>query len=436
VAAIDSTYGVRLPRLGRLPRGRPIMWVLVAAPVWWLMGLSAFVWIGVGLVLLLGQLVNRDVRFPQRFGFWALFLAWTMLSAVGIDFGGGEAITFILRELTYLGATGFFLYIYNARRDGLPDYAVVNMLALYWAAIALGGLIGIAFPNLGYTSPVAQILPSNPYINDVVQVQFAQVHEFLGFPVGRPSTLFRYTNQWGSAFALLVPFAFAAAGQVNSVMARRALQALIALSIIPVVVSLNRGLWLALGVATAYIGLRAALALRFRLLGGVVAVAALAAIVVGFTSLGELASDRVETPHSDTTRMAIYDETFTRVERSPLVGYGSTEPSEIDPSLPPLGTHSQILHVAFVHGIPAALLFFGWIAATLLRSKSARSGPLFWAHVAILIFLVESVYYLMTHQILVMMIVAALIWRIPPGERQDSDRHVQTAASARELRQA
>jgi hypothetical protein len=86
-------------------------------------------------------------------------------------------------------------------------------LPLGWQAYAIFGLLPLA-------SPMQHLLPGsllhNQYVYEHVHLQFSEIQHFLGFPVGRPETFFAYTNAWGSAFAMLTPFAICAMMQARS----------------------------------------------------------------------------------------------------------------------------------------------------------------------------------------------------------------------------
>ena len=212
--------------------------------------------------------------------------------------------------------------------------------------------------------------------------------------------------------ALLTPFAFAALEQATSTSRRRLLQGLLVLSIVPIVVSLNRGVWLALGAAALYVAVRAALRLNLRSLGYVAGFLGVIAALLIATPLGTLTSDRLTTPtDSNQSRGAIYEEAFAGIREAPLLGYSEPKPAQRNPGGPPVGTHSHVLFLAFSHGVPALLFFLIWIGITLIRS-ARLSGPPFWAHVAVLVFLVESPYYLLEAHLVVVMIAAALVWRL------------------------
>src|SRR5690606_27872937 len=99
----------------------------------------------------------------------------------------------------------------------------------------------------------------------------AQLQEVLGYPTPRPAAPWGYTNLWGNNVLLLLPwFVLAGWTYARHRWQKIGMLATLAISVIPIIVSLNRGLWLGLAVAAGYAALR--LALRGRLL----AIAALA----------------------------------------------------------------------------------------------------------------------------------------------------------------
>jgi polysaccharide biosynthesis protein PslJ len=246
-------------------------------------------------------------------------------------------------------------------------------------------------------------------------VRFAQVHTFLGHPVGRPSALFSFTNSWGAMVALLTPFAIAALSQAKTVLRRRTMEALLLASVVPIVVSLNRGLWLSLTLGFAYVSVRAAVRAELRAVAALLAGAGVATVLLVATPLGGLVSERLADPHSNEVRRVLYEEAIERTRDSPLVGFGGPQPSMENPNAPPVGTHSQLSFVLVSHGIPGLVLFVLWFVITFVRGARATSD-VFWGHVAILIFLIQTPYYLLnTPHAFVVMIAAAMIWRDAAG---------------------
>lgn len=413
MAAIEHAHPLAFPQPRPLARAYVLMLLFASFPLWWLAGLFAFVWPIVGFFLLLALIRQGRVIFPRGFGFWLLLIAWAPLSLVQLS-GDNGTLLYAQRLATLLAATVVFLYIFNSSRETLPDRAIIDALTLFWAMLVVGGLIAMLFPTVSFHSPFELVLPerlvANPFVHDLVHVDFAQVQSFLGYPVGRPAPFFTFTNAWGGGVALLTPIAFAAVGQARSPVRRRLLVALLVLSVIPIVVSLNRGVWLALTLASAYAALRFALARRLHATAALLGLAGVLLVLLFLTPLGALISDRLAHPHSNAGREALYHEALDRTEESPLVGYAGPIPSERTTS-PPVGTHSQLFFLSISYGVPAVVLFAAWFTLTFFRAGRAASGPRFWAHVAILVFLMEAPYYLLQMHIAVAMIIAAFIWR-------------------------
>ena len=180
----------------------------------------------------------------------------------------GSALPFawIWRLANYLSCTVFFLAICAADEDEIPAARIVRLLAGFWIVTVVGGWLGVLLPDGSIPSLTERVLPASVASNDFVQVlvrpEFAQVHDILGYPLGRPKAPFVYTNDWGSAYALLLPFFFLSWLQSADARRRSWAYLLLVASLIPVFVSLNRGLWLSMGVAMIYAGHRCGHQLR------------------------------------------------------------------------------------------------------------------------------------------------------------------------------
>src|SRR6185436_14719009 len=203
---MDPTNEVLPPR-GHLPLAWPVLLLFVAYPVWWLLGLTGFIWAILCVPMLLWLYWRPSIRVPSGFGIWLLFLLWMCASMIVL----GDPTRLLVaghRASIYVSATVLLVYVYN-----LPERVIsrlVGALAWFWAAIVAIGLVAIPFSSLEFSSVTERLLPggllNSEYVVDMVHVRLAQVHDFLGFPVGRPTGPFAYTNQWGSAFVLLLPF--------------------------------------------------------------------------------------------------------------------------------------------------------------------------------------------------------------------------------------
>ena len=228
-----------------LKPGWPLFVLFVGFPIWWALGLGGFIWPVMAFPMLLSLLRRNRIYAPPGMLLWVGFLVWMFATGVEID-SMGRALGFAYRGLVYLSATILLLYVFNSSRDVLQTRKVIWALSIFWIYVVIGGFLGLLLPNFSFTSPVEAALPhsilNNDFVKEMVHPAFAQVQDFLGFPTPRPSAPFVYTNDWGGAFALLVPFVILAWQTGLRRRFKLVLACAAAASIIPVVFSMNRGL--------------------------------------------------------------------------------------------------------------------------------------------------------------------------------------------------
>jgi polysaccharide biosynthesis protein PslJ len=394
----------------------PLYALFVALPFWWVLGAAYFIWPLVTFPLFFAFLLRGEIKIPPRFGLWLLFLAWMLIASFQAE-GGSSMAVVVYRISLYVSATLLFLYVFNASRNGLPDGTIVKLMAIFWAEVIIGGFVGVLFPTLTFSTPLESLAPA-AVLQDETAYNFvhpgvADVMTFLGYPVGRPKTLFAYTNQWGACAAVLTPFAFAALSQMRPGAWRRGLGFLLILSIIPIVVSLNRGLWLSLGLGLVYVAIRLAARGNVKALAGGAVAVAVATLLIVLSPLSGLIEDRFTGEQTTTeTRMTVYQATIDQIDESPFFGFGSPGRAGADADLPPLGSHGQLFTLAYSYGIPALLLFGAWFMYGFLKSVPRGSPSRLWANATILVLLIEMPYYnYMPATIHVAMVAAALVWR-------------------------
>jgi O-antigen ligase len=274
---------------------------------------------------------------------------------------------------------------------------------------------------------------SNQWAVDLVHPVFAQKHDFLGFPLSRPTAPFVFTNEWGSGVALLTPMVFAAYASLNA--RWRSATILIGFaSLIPIVMSVNRGLWLALVVGLGYGAVVLAARGDTKYFQAMFGGAMLVALIFALTPLGGLIGDRIENGHSDEGRLFVYGQVIDQIQDSPWVGYGAPRVNVERPNLPSVGTHGQFWTVLYSHGIPGAIAFVGYalhLAVTTLRRQD-RAG--IWLHVTVaLVPILMWFYELINQPIFLMFIAGALALRgVPadePPERQTVDPRFAASTS-------
>jgi len=406
------------PGWAQPPRGWQPYAIFLGLPLWWAAGFSFFMWPLITLPLVYPMLRNGPIQVPRRFGLWIVFVCWMTASAVELQ-SGSRWIAWSWRLSFYVSATILFLYIYNASRDRIPTRSVINALAAYWIVVIAGGWIGVVFPTISLASPLEVILPhsllNNTYFYAHVHLQVAELQRFLGFAEGRPQTFFAYTNAWGSTTAMLTPVALAALAAKPGPTWARVLKITLGLSIVPIVFSLNRGLWLSLGIGFAYAAVRFG-ALRdtrrvMRVVGTLIVVGALVAV----SPLGGLVTARFSHQTGDTSRLARDQAAQAQVASSPLLGYGAPQQNTaVTHTKKSVGTESEIFLLLYSHGVPALFFFGGWMAYTVVRTakQRSRSAPaMFWIHVALLVGFVQAPYYELTERIPLMLAFAALLYR-------------------------
>jgi len=389
-----------------------VLLLFLLYPVWWLLGLTGFIWAVLSVPMLLWLYWRGSVRVPAGFGVWLLFLAWMFASMLALD-DPTRLLVAAHRSSLYLSATILLVYVYN-----LPDHLlprIVGALASFWGAVVLIGLVAIPLSTVEFSSVTERLLPAgllnSEYVVDMVHVRLAQVHDFLGFPVGRPTGPFAYTNQWGSAFVLLVPFVVLAMS-IRPKPWRWLGPLLAAVGVLPLIMSLDRGAWLSLTFAGVYVVFRLALRAQLGNVAKIMLVVAVLVAVVMATPLGGLFEDRLATGHSNAGRLDIYGQVLDGVKEQPLFGYGGPREAQGNQYLPQLGTQGAFWLVLYSHGYPGAALFVGFFLLVVWRSRRLRSPIQFAAHLVVLIGLVQMPYYgMLPAGIHILMLASALALR-------------------------
>jgi polysaccharide biosynthesis protein PslJ len=403
------------PRRTGLPEGWPVLALFGAFPIWWALGLSAVVCILMAVPMLVWLLARGRVLVPRGFGLWLAFLFWMLLSATQLD-EARRWYAFSFRAVLYLSMTVMFVYVYNLPRSALPTRRIILALTLFWATVICFGFAALAAPNVQLTTPALLLLPeqlaSSQYAQDLFSPRLAQVQSFIGYALTRPAAPFTYTNEWGGAVGLLTPMALAGLGVLRSYLLRNLVRLLLVASLVPIVISANRGLWVGLGVGLAYAAVRVALRGNARALVAIVGFLAVVAAVVLLTPLEGYVTDRLAHQHSNERRESLSGQAVRGALERPLLGYGGTRESADMPNAPDVGTHGQVYLVIFSQGIPGLVFFLGWWLWVLWVTSRGATGPPLWCHVMLLIGVLEFAYYdMMPTQLHLMMVVAAVAWR-------------------------
>jgi hypothetical protein len=381
--------------------GWPLSVLFVGFPLWWAAGVSHFVFIVLAGVMAY-QLARRPrILVPRGFALWLLFLLWmgagvllVWAHAPGtVEVSGfGRVVGFGYRAAWYLAATVVMLYVLNLSERELPSRRVARLLAYMFAVTVVFGLAAVLAPGFEFRSPLELVLPSGvgdaPWVQSLIHPALAEQSEFLGFTQARPTAPFAYANSWGNNIAMYLPFFVLAWLGRDGGWRRRVGPVLLVASAVPIGYSLNRGLWLALGVAAVYVAVRLAWNGRVWAVQALLVSAVLGGAVFVATPLYDTVALRLETPHSNDRRLNTAEQVIsTTWQGAPLVGYGSTQQMEGSFSSlagggtpdcsqcapPPLGTQGFMWRLILTTGFVGAALCLAFLVFQfLLHAAGAR----------------------------------------------------------------
>ena len=392
----------------------PFMLMIAWMPLWFLLGLAGFTWVIFALPMAASLVRRRGLVAPKGAGLWTLFLLAVIGSVFSID-GAPRLSGWVLRLGYYVAAAVFALYILNGR-EGLPVWKVIRAFTILWLATVAGGYLAFVLGDFGYRSPMAYLMPgalaSNELIASLIRPSFADLQDIIGFPVPRPKAPFPYTNSWGSMLALLTPFGLIAVKNAKQIgLNPQLLRVALYASVLPGVISLNRGLWLSLGLGLCYAAVRLGLAGQSKALRNLVIAAVFGLLVFAVTPLGGVIETRIETGHSNNDRFELATDAISGAQERPLFGWGGPRPN--DRNLPSVGTHGQAWFVIFSYGFVGAVGYFGSFAVMAWHTRKQASVEGLWAHVVIIIGLIQAPFYLhVPHQMFTMLAAAALAIRL------------------------
>jgi hypothetical protein len=435
--------------------GWPLKWLLCGFPLWWVLGLNTLIF-PLAAVAMAVQLRRwsrrRTVRLPSASWLWLVFLVWQVLglgllamSPPGTHPGStsGRLISTVFTLVEYGGVTVTLAYVANLDRAAVPFARVGRWLGWFFLTLVGGGLLGIAVPTLSFPSAVELLLPhgitSNSFVTALVHPVTAQVQNVLGADTGRPSAPFGYTNFWANAISIAVVW-FVAAWLLPARGRRRTYYVgVLVVSVVPVVLSLNRGLWI--GIAVTLLWLLARMALHghlIRVLSIVVACVVVLFAVLA-SPLGSVINARLQNGVSNDIRAFVDNLSIVAVQSSPVLGYGGNRhadgsassiavgPSPACPNCGGVATGStgQLWSTLFDQGLVGTLLYFGFFAVSLWIYWRQR-GPL--AEAALIAIALTFVYMLFYSAVPIAptlsVIAISLLWREKEAQRREAAQAV------------
>jgi len=442
-----------------LPTAWPLSALTVLYPLWWMLGLPTYIF-AILAVPMAFQLHRRgNVRVPPGFGVWVVLLFWVALSALMLGEvapgtlppeGFGRYIAFATRLMNYCAVTVIMLYVLNLGEAELPRNRVVRLLGALGVFTVIGGFVGVLVPHLRFVSPLAQLLPEavarDPFVQRLMLIEVAQLHDILsgGVVSPRPSAPFEYTNAWGENLCILLVWLAVGTLVLGRGMRRVAGIVLLAAAVVPIVRSLNRGLWIGLAIALLYVALRLAWRGKFGPLAIVFAVVGVFAVLLFTTQLGTVMTQRLTHGHSNDIRSTLNEAAVDAAISSPVVGYGgnraligSNRSIAVGKSTDcplcgnfDIGSDGHLWHLLVSHGFVGALaynVFFLWNLWRFRRDHSAIGIAASLTIVLLLFF--QTVYGALSSALCWGLIAVALLARNERERRRERAEAVRLAAA-------
>lgn len=414
----------------------PLYLLYAGFPVMWILGLGGFAQQLAALPMMTCLLTRGSIRVPKGFSVWLLFIFWMLCSGLEVH-GGSRLLGFGYRASLYAGATIVFLYVYNSSAEKLPLAKLATLMCLFFGFVVLGGYLGLAAPYSGLSTPFQHLVPGSIASNDVVgrlvHPEFAQTAGAALLHVRpRPAAPFAYTNDWGVNYALLVPFAIVSFSTAKSARVRILVAVLLALSIVPALFTLNRGMLLGVGVGLIYAAIRFAARGHGRGFFAIVVLSGLAVAAMSVFHFGSLLHERTGQTDSISDRTSSYSADIDAVKQSPFLGYGAPASSTVSVSGPDLGTQGQLWTTLYSNGFPGAVLFVGSLCVFAWRTRRPSSAPQMWMHVIpIMALTMIPVYRLYATELTIVMAAVAIALRDLESNRRPTRRQRQVAAGPR-----
>jgi hypothetical protein len=417
----------------------PLVTLVALIPLWWALGLGVMIFMILAVPMAYRLILTRGVRIPPGFAIWVVFLIWNTVALANLRLNPAGTVTndftnripsAALRMLEYAAVTIMLLYAGNLSRKVMPQVALVRLLGLGFVWSVLGGLLGLAAPHFQFTSPFERLLPTtvrtNQFVQSLVHPSAAQLHDILGFTSPRPAAPWGYTNTWGYVIALTGVWFVLGCLLSRRLRSRVMAVALPLVAVAPIVYSLNRGLWLALGLIACYLAVRLALMGRVWLLATIGAALVAVSLVIALSPLQAYVTGRLDNPKSNSIRAFSVNGAIRITEQSPFLGYGSTRTAlGSDQSITvgrsvgcpkcgnvPLGSNGQMWLLMVSSGFGGLILYFAFFCYLIVRYWRDTT-PIGVAGVLVLVLSVffSFVYNAMVAPLAFTMLSVALLWR-------------------------
>ncbi len=430
----------------RLPPSWPIWFSLAGFPVIWFLGITPLVFPLITIPMGISLLRRGRLRVPPGFGLWVLFLITVLASAVALNeqapgtippSGTNRYFAYAMRFVDYVAMTVMMLYVGNSSQRRISQRSVMGAMSVLCGWCIVLGALAVAFPRQSFSSPFVRFLPAGLVQSDAGGetgvLRLSQVQSVLGYAAPRPAAPFVYTNTWGNALSLLLVW-FIVLCYIGGTRRMRILAGgLLVLSLIPIIYSLDRGLWIGLLLSVAYIVFRLALRGRIALVTIFAVGAGVLAAVVLVSPLSATIQARLNNGNSDQIRSALATGSLAAVKESPILGYGTTRQTAGSASSIAvgksadcskcgnrnIGSTGQLWLLLIAQGAVGTALYFGFFVRVLWVYRRDRSPIGMGGGLVILLSFFYSLFYVaLLIPLCVTMLSVALMWRNADERRQ------------------
>ncbi len=382
----------------RLPPDWPFVALVAGFPVWWALGVGSFAIIIFSAPMAVQLRRIRPLRVPRGFALWLCFLLAVVVSGLMLGStapdtlphsASSQLIAYTLRLLGYVAGAVLLLYVGNMREHGLTEKRILFSLSTLFIATVALGVAALLAPSFQFTSLFEALLPGslrhNGYVHILVHPGLAQNQDVIGHSAPRPKAPFEYTNYWGNAFGLLVVYFIVWMGRNR--LRRLWGLGVLAVAAVPVVFSLNRGLWIGLAIAVLLLTLQLAVSGRLAAVIGLGAIACTLGFVFIASPLEAVVQERLANPHSNDIRSNLGTAAIKGAFESPIVGWGTTRQVRGSHQSIAIGTSAtctncgnadigstgQFWLTVFAQGILGVTLYLGFFLSALWFYRGDRT---------------------------------------------------------------
>src|SRR5699024_9698989 len=167
-------------RTGALPLPSwPLLAMLYGFPLFWVTGLTLFVPVTFGSIMMLFLVLRGGLRTTPGMLCWLAFLAWVVVCAISVS-GPMELVGYAQRTSDLMAVGIAFLYFINAR-ESLSLTHLLRGLTVVWGTMVVLGLLATQFPDFRITTPLSRVMPGgllrNELVRELVMPRLAEVQD-------------------------------------------------------------------------------------------------------------------------------------------------------------------------------------------------------------------------------------------------------------------